>query len=174
MMPPCIRTLGFILVLLSFLANIPVLFHYTNVYILILLLTGLIYFGGMTFYTWKFLFIDHYMDEEKTNISVIYISMIQDKFYERIRLISFVLYIIIYLFTLGFSTYLPNVYSELSNWQKTMFAYNYAVSSFTIMYFYEHKFMNKYLSLSNVVIHNSNDSSFISEDERLIHYDETE
>jgi hypothetical protein len=175
MFPPCKRIIGFILVLCSFLANIPVIIHaiykFTNVYILILLIAGLIFFGLMTFYTWKFFFVEHYTNPEKTHIAGHYIRKIQDNLYEWIRFTSFCIYTFILLCTMGFSTYLPDAYKQLSNWQKTMFAYNYAVASFTVMYFYEHKYMNKYLSLPNVTIYEDNDRPFMTEDERLVHYD---
>jgi hypothetical protein len=154
--PPCHRILGFILLLLSFIANIPVLFHYTNIYITLILGTGLIFFLIFTYYAYVFLYINHYTDQKHENISEEYVKMIQCKKNENIRFIIFSLYYIILISTWIFPSFFPAQYKEISTWQQTMSSYNFTITSFVIMYIYEHKNMNKYLSLKNVNVYNRN------------------
>lgn len=153
-MPPALRIIGFILILCSFLANIPVLFHYTNIYALVLLLSGLFFFLVFTCYTYKFMCIEHYTDTQKTHISVEYVRMIQNKINEKMRIFMLITYLIIFLGSYYFTYYLQDDNQKLSSWQKTMLSYNFTISGFTIMYIYEHENMNKYLSLSNVNVYN--------------------
>lgn len=153
-MPPCHRILGFILIILSFIANIPVLFHFTNIYITLILISSLIFFFIFAYYTYIFLFIKHYIDLEHEHISEEYVRMIQAKNNEKLRIIIFILYYTILISTWIFPSFFPNQYKEISTWQKTMASYNFTISSFVIMYMYEHKNMNKYLSLKNVNLYN--------------------
>lgn len=162
MFPPIHRILGFILIILSFLANLSIIGHladsFTNIFIILLISCGLIYFCAFTVYTFKFLCIKHYTDSTERHISSNYVKMIQSPFYKNLRTLMFVLYYIMFLGSWAFSTYLPGFYKEMTVWQKTMYAYNYTITSFTIMYLYEHKNMDKYLSLDNVDIGNTNNN----------------
>ncbi len=155
-MPPCHRILGFILLILSLIANIPVLFHYTNIYITLILAAGLIFFSIFTYYAYLFLFVRHYTDQEHQHISEEYVKMIQNERNNNLRFIIFTLYYIILIGTWIFPSFFPIQYKEISTWQQTMSSYNFTISSFVIMYIYEHKNMNKYLSLKNVSVYNRN------------------
>lgn len=155
-MPPCHRILGFILIVLSTIANFIALFHFTNLFATLFLVLGFIFFSLFTYYTFIFLIVEHYIDEEQKHISNTYIKMIQSDKNKFLRNTIFIIYFIIY----GGSYILPAYFHESFNgsttWQKTMISYNYFMTSFTIMYFYEHRNMDKYLSLNNVQI-NEND-----------------
>jgi hypothetical protein len=173
MHPPLHRILGFILIVCSTLANIPVQFHFTNGYAQFLLLASLAFFSIFSVYTFHFLCVRHYIipttnpsnpipEQSNTNItknhiSIEYVKMIQNYMHERMRIAMFLIYYLVFLGSWAFPTYMPDFYQEMSIWQKTMFAYNYTMTSFTVMYLYEHKNMNKYLSLGNVNIYNEND-----------------
>jgi hypothetical protein len=157
--PPLHRILGFILIICSALANIPVQFHFSNGYAQFLLLGGLAYFLIFSVYVFNFLCVRHYIqtNTNKKHISIEYVGMIQSSMHEKMRIAMFLVYYIVFLCSWAFPTYIPDSYQEMSVWQKTMFAYNYTMTSFTVMYLYEHKNMNKYLSLGNVNIYNEND-----------------
>jgi hypothetical protein len=159
--PPLHRILGFILIICSTLANIPVQFHFTNGYAQFLLIGGLAFFSTFSVYTFLFLCVKHYIqintNTQKNHISIEYVKMIQNPMHEKMRIAMFLIYYIVFLGSWAFPTYMPDSYQKMSVWQKTMFAYNYTMTSFTVMYLYEHKNMNKYLSLGNVNIYNEND-----------------
>jgi hypothetical protein len=156
MFPPIHRIFGFVLIVLSLLANLTIIVHltdhFTNIFIIILIISGLMYFGIFTVYTFKFLRIKHYTDLEERHISNEYVKMIQNDNYKNARRALLLLYYVVFLGSWAFSTYLPSFYKDMTIWQKTMYAYNYTIASFTIMYIYEHQNMNKYLSLDNVGI----------------------
>jgi hypothetical protein len=151
--PPCHRITGFIILLISTFVNIPTLYPIYNFFSFSLYILSFIYFAIFSYYTFVFLKINHYTDAESKHISSNYIRMIKSEKNTKIRFMLFILYYIIFLGSYCFPTYLPHYYSEITPYQKTIFAYNYTMTSFTVMYLYEHKNMNKYLSLNNIAIY---------------------
>ena len=165
MFPPIHRILGFLLIVISLLGNLSIIFHlsdhFTNIFIILLIACGLIYFGIFTVYTFKFLRVEHYTDSTQRHISTAYVKMIQNPNHRNARTTMLLFYYIVFLGSWAFSTYLPTYYKDMTVWQKTMYAYNYTIASFTIMYIYEHKNMDKYLSLENVDIEH-NGSNYVT------------
>lgn len=159
----CHRIIGFIILLISTIANIAVFFTFSDLIALPIFILSILYFGIFTYYTYLFLCIKHYTDTESKHISINYIKLINASQQNIIRIILLILYYAIFLSSYTFPAYLPHYYAILSPYQKTMFTYNYTMTSFTIMYIYQHKIMNKYLSLGNVNIYDNNNS--------LVNYD---
>jgi hypothetical protein len=156
--PPIHRIFGFLLLLSTLIANIPVLFTFSDFYALFLITIGMFFFGLYSYYTFKFLKIHHYSDDNSHHISLSYVKMIQNDTFNFLRHIMIILYYIIFISLWAFPTYMQISYNNMTPWQKTMFTWNYTISSFTIMYLYEHKDMNKYLSMDNIIIYDYNDN----------------
>jgi hypothetical protein len=153
--PPCHRMSGFCILVVSILFNLPALYPVHNFSSFTLYILSLVYFSLFSYYAFLFLHVNHYTDPESKHISLNYVKMIQSETNNWIRFILIISYYLIFLGSYAFSTYLPESYSEITPYQKTIFAYNYTMTSFTVMYLYEHKNMNKYLSLNNITIYDN-------------------
>jgi len=152
-MIPYPRLCGFLLITISAILNITSLIPIDEPISTMLFMLSFFYFLLFTYYTFIFLKLSHYSDLEKRHISQEYYDMISDKQNNNIRLVLILLYYCILVGSYSFPTYLSKKYSTLTPYQQSIFAYNYTMASFSIMYIYEHRNMNKYLNLENVVIY---------------------
>ena len=159
---PCHRLSGFIILIISLLFDVAGLFPVHDFFSFGLYACSIAYYSIFIWYTWFFLRINHYTDIENKHISSTYIQLIQNATNVKIRMFLLITYYVLFFCSWSFPTYMPYDYSQLTSLQKTIFAYNYTMASFTIMYIYEHKNMHKYLSLSNVVIYDSEDQPILN------------
>ena len=163
--PPIHRVLGFIIIFATLIVDIPFCVMSKNSLVFMSFIICSIYFGIFLMYIYRLLFIKHYSDNQNNNISLLYIKTVKDHFNVFMRYILLFLYIVIFIGLWGLPTFVKDMYMDMNIFEKTMFTWNYIISSLGIIYIYEHICMFKYLTKDNIVLCDSENLSIGIQDE---------